>query len=86
MLMDAVRDGVGGTLQPWSAVARQADVELAFHMARISDHQVKRSNVLCSLSEDELSPAALAARVVLGDCVRTLVGAGVWVGASMQVV
>lgn len=85
MLMDAVREGVGGTLQPWSAVARQADAEQAFYMARITDHQVKRSNVLCGLSEDELSPAALAARVVLGDCVRKLVGAGVWVGASMQV-
>ena len=38
---------------------------------------------LCSLSDDELSPAALAARVVLGDCVRELVQSGRWIGAAL---
>jgi len=84
MLMDAVRAGMGATLQPWAAVARQADAAQALHMARITDHQVRRSNVLCSLSDDELSPAALAARVVLVDCVRELVGSGAWVGAALS--
>jgi LysR family tcuABC transcriptional regulator len=84
MLMDAVRAGMGATLQPWSAVARQTDAAQALYMARITDHQVKRSNALCSLSDDELSPAALAARVVLGDCVRALVGSGAWVGAALS--
>jgi LysR family tcuABC transcriptional regulator len=83
MLMDAVRAGMGATLQPWSAVARQVDAAQAFHMARITDHQIKRVNVLCSLSEGELSPAALAVRVVLADCVRSLVSSGSWVGASL---
>jgi LysR family tcuABC transcriptional regulator len=84
MLMDAVRAGMGATLQPWAAVARQADAAQALHMARITDHQVRRSNVLCSLLDDELSPAALAARVVLVDCVRALVGSGAWVGAVLS--
>jgi LysR family tcuABC transcriptional regulator len=53
-------------------------------MARITDHQVKRSNWLCGLSEGELSTAALAARVVLLDCVRTLVGSGAWQGAALS--
>lgn len=83
MLMDAVRAGMGATLQPWSAVARQADAAQALHMARITDHQVKRRNALCALSEEELSPAAVAARGVLLDCVRSLVGSGAWVGASL---
>jgi LysR family tcuABC transcriptional regulator len=39
---------------------------------------------LCGLSEDELSPAALAARVVLADCVRTLVGSGAWQGTALS--
>lgn len=85
MLMDAVRAGMGATLQPWAAVARQADAGQVLYMARITDHQVKRSNWLCGLSDDELSPAALAARVVLGDCVRTLVSSGAWVGASLNI-
>ena len=32
--------------------------------------QARRLNSLCSLSDDELSPAALAARVVLAECAR----------------
>ncbi len=84
MLMDAVQAGMGATLQPWAAVARQADDAQSLHMARITDQQVKRSNWLCGLSEDELSPAALAARVVLADCVRTLVGSGAWQGTALS--
>lgn len=82
MLMEAVGDGLGATLQPGAAVARFADADQRFHMARISDPLVKRQNLLCSLSDDELSPAALAARVVLADVARTLVRQGLWVGAT----
>jgi len=45
--------------------------------------QVGRQNLLCSLSYDELSPAALALRVVLGDTVRGLVRSGEWRGATL---
>ena len=41
-----------------------------------------RPAALCSFVNDELSPAALAARVVLGDCVRELVQSGHWIGAA----
>ena len=34
-------------------------------------------------ANDELSPAALATRVVLADCARTLVQSGTWVGATL---
>ena len=84
MLMEAVSAGLGGTLQPWAAVARFADAGARFHMARITDAGVTRENWLCALSEDELSPAALAARVVLRDCARSLVGAGAWPGATLR--
>ena len=49
-----------------------------------NDPQVRRINSLCSLSDDELSPAALATRVVLVDCARSLVQAGRWAGASLS--
>ncbi len=83
MLMAAVDAGLGATLQPWAAVARMGDERQRLYMARISDHQVRRVNLLCSLSEEELSPAALAARVVLADCVRGLVQSGVWQGVAL---
>jgi len=83
MLMEAVDAGLGSTLQPWAAVSRFADATERFAMARISDADVKRRNVLCSLSDDELSPAGLATRVVLADCVRSLVVHGHWGGAAL---
>ncbi len=81
MLMEAVDAGLGATLQPGAAVARYADAHERFHLARVVDPPVKRQNLLCSLPEDELSPAALAARVVLLDCASTLVQQARWFGA-----
>jgi LysR family tcuABC transcriptional regulator len=83
MLMDAVSAGLGGTLQPWAAVARMKQHE-QLYIARITDHQVTRVNLLCGLSDDELSPAALATRVVMADSVRDLVQSGAWQGVSIS--
>ena len=63
--------------------ARYPDAAQRFVLAEISDAPAFRPAALCSLSDDELSPAALAARVVLGDCVRELVQSGHWVGAKL---
>ncbi len=84
MLMDAVDHGLGATVQPWAAVGRFADADTRFALSEISDTGARRSNALCSLSDDELSPAALAARVVLADCVRQLVTEGRWRGAKLS--
>lgn len=81
MLMDAVRAGLGCTIQPRAALARFADADQAFEVAELADARLRRLNSLCSLSDDELSPAALAVRVVLADCARTLVAGGGWAGA-----
>ena len=83
MLMDAVDAGLGCTVQPRVAVSRFPDAAERFHLAEISDAQARRLNSLCSLSDDELSPAALAARVVLADCARELVREGRWAGARL---
>jgi LysR family transcriptional regulator, regulatory protein for tcuABC len=42
-----------------------------------------RENALASLRDDELSPAALATRVVIADVARQLVAAGRWAGAEL---
>ena len=83
LLMDAVKAGIGATVQPWSAVKLHADAEQQFQWSEITGTQVRRPAMLCSLSEDELSPAALAARVVLMDCARQLVESGAWAGATL---
>ena len=83
LLMDAVDMGLGSTIQPWAAVGRYPDAAQRFVLAEIADGPAYRPAALCSLSDDELSPAALAARVVLGDCVRELVQSGRWIGARL---
>ncbi len=84
MLMEAVLAGIGGTLQPWSALGRYPDAAGRFVLAELADAQARRPNALCSLSDDELSPAALATRVVLTECARELVRSGRWVGATLS--
>ena len=81
-LMDAVRAGVGATLQPGAAMARVPEGLL--HRAEVLDRGARRRNVLASLSDDELAPAALAARVVLADVARELVRTGRWPGATLH--
>ena len=83
LLMEAVAAGMGATVQPWSAVGMYRDAAERFQWSQIADDSVRRKAALCSLSDDELSPAALAARVVLTDCARQLVHSGVWRGASL---
>ena len=83
MLMDAVCAGLGSTVQPWAAMGRVHHAAQCLQWAEITDPQVHRSNALCSLSDDELSPAALATRVVLADCARELVRSGTWEGTQL---
>ena len=83
MLMAAVDAGLGATLQPRAALGRIPDAAERFDVVHIQDPQASRVNLLCSLSEDELSPVALAARVVIRDTVRALVEGGRWPGTHL---
>ncbi|OLL31587.1 LysR family transcriptional regulator [Burkholderia sp. SRS-W-2-2016] len=81
MLMDAVGGGIGVTIQPGAALARRDPA--AFRALPLADRQMVRPNQLVSLADDELSPAGLAARVVLADVARSLVTEGRWAGATL---
>lgn len=83
MTMAAVEAGLGSTVQPWAALAGLPDAAKRFTWTEIADTQVRRINAICSLSDDELSPAALAARVVLADCARELVTSKQWLGVKL---
>lgn len=84
VLMEAVDAGFGATVQPGAAIGRWKDATERFHLAPLADKEARRHNALCSLSDDELTPAALAARIVLADTARTLVRSGQWPGASLS--
>jgi LysR family tcuABC transcriptional regulator len=83
MLMDAVDNGLGATIQPRAAVGRFPDAVERFDLAEIDDIQVRHLNSLCSLSDDELSSAALGTRLVLMNCVSELVQTGRWTDARL---
>ncbi|MFT3663410.1 LysR substrate-binding domain-containing protein [Piscinibacter sp.] len=82
VLMDAVRAGLGATLQPGAAAAREQPGML--RCIPVADADARRQTLLASLSDDELSPAALGARVVLTDVARRLVTEGRWPGATLH--
>lgn len=84
LVMRAVDAGLGATLQPRAAVGPAPDAAERYALVRIDDPQASRINLLCSLSEDELSPAALATRVVIRDTIQALVQGGQWPGTQLS--
>lgn len=82
ILMEAVRAGLGATIQPGAALARTNRTH--FESVLLADEKATRANLVVSLSDDELSPAGLAARVVLTGLMRTLVQEGQWPGATLR--
>lgn len=81
LLMRAVRDGLGATLQPGAAISHMDND--ALRVIGVHNPVLSRPNFLVSLSDDELTPAGLAARVVLTKVMRQLVDAGEWPGATL---
>lgn len=81
LLMRAVRDGLGATLQPGAAISHLDND--ALRVIGVHNPVLSRPNFLVNLSDDELTPAGLAARVVLTKVMRQLVDAGEWPGATL---
>jgi LysR family tcuABC transcriptional regulator len=74
--------GLAATIQPGAATVRARRATLV--SAPLRDASAQRPNFLVSLSDDELSPAALATRVVVRDVTRQLVDGGRWPGATLH--
>ncbi len=81
-LMSAVQQGLGATIHPSSAMALIHDPDII--SVPIADKSLFRCTILTGPPDEELSPAALATRVVLKDVVRTLIRDGRWDGATLQ--
>jgi len=81
VLMELVRAGHGATLQPGAAAVRRGE-SLGLRLVR--ERSLARTSLLASLSDDELSPAALAVRVLLAQTAASLVKAGAWPGATLH--
>ncbi len=82
IIMQAVSSGLGYTIQP-GAVLSNASAE-ALQVRPVADDGVYRTNLLVSLPEHELSPAALVLRAQLRKVVSALVRDGRWRGTSLH--
>lgn len=81
LLMDTVVEGSAASIQPGAATTRHAGAGL-LHL-EIADEGMGRQNLLASLSDEDLSPAGRAARVVIAEVVRATVREGRWKGAQL---
>lgn len=82
LLMEVVRAGIGATILSGSAVLRLPPDSMI--CVEIADPTARRTNSLVSLDDDDLSPAALAARLVLRETAAELVRNGSWPGAELH--
>jgi LysR family tcuABC transcriptional regulator len=81
ILMNAVRAGHAATIQPGAAAALKGESGLS--LVQITDPHVGRRNLLATLADDELSPAALATRLVMVEVAKKLVLDQQWPGATL---
>lgn len=83
VLMDMVQAGLAATVQPAAATARLPAGATALRVLQVADAQARRRNLLASLADEELAPAALAVRAVVVEVARRLVDEGRWAGATL---
>lgn len=81
VVMDTVRAGIAATVQPGAALARLRHE--AYKVTELTGSGLSRRNILVSLSDEELSPAGLAARVVMRNVALEQVRLGQWLGVAV---
>lgn len=83
LLMDCVRDGLGVTIKPMSAVSRAGRPAGGWRALRIADVRITRRNYLYAAPAGSASTAALAVACELRDVAQLLVRDGQWPGVVL---
>ncbi|WP_332826538.1 LysR substrate-binding domain-containing protein [Ramlibacter sp.] len=83
LLMDCVRDGLGATLQPMSAVSQAGRTAPGWRALRIADVRISRRNYLSTARQEDAPRAAVAVASALRDVAAALVRSGQWQGATL---
>jgi LysR family transcriptional regulator, regulatory protein for tcuABC len=79
-LMEAVSSGMGVTIQPAAALTRCKQINL--HTVPILETAFSRINLVASLTDEELTPSGLAARLVLREVAMKQIAEGRWGGVT----
>ena len=80
LLMESISQLEMATIQPAGASLNSRQ-DLC--LLRVVEPTIERINYLISLSEEELSPATLATKVVIRACVANLINEKRWYGAEL---
>jgi LysR family tcuABC transcriptional regulator len=80
LLMSAVYDGMGATIQPMAAIHLEAQRGRQWRALSLSDARLTRRNYLYSLPPQRLSAAAAAVAAELKQTALDLIDTGAWTG------
>jgi LysR family tcuABC transcriptional regulator len=80
LLMSAVYDGMGATIQPMAAIHLEAQRGRQWRALSLSDARLTRRNYLYSLPPQRLSAAAAAVAAELKQTALDLIETGAWTG------
>jgi LysR family tcuABC transcriptional regulator len=83
LLMTCVRDGMGATIKPMSAVLVEGIMRERWRTLAFSDAEMKRPNFLYSVDPLHMSPSTAAVRAELRETVKQLVQSGQWKGVNL---
>lgn len=83
LLMTCVREGMGATIKPMSALLLDGRRRDGWRTMEFSDAHMMRQNFLYSVDPEHLSPAAAAVRAELRETVQQLVQSGEWKGVNL---
>lgn len=82
IVMHCVRDGIGATIKPYSALNLAADPS-RWRALSIKDTSISRRNYLYTAPAATMSPAASLVADVIKDTVRSLIESGQWKAARL---
>lgn len=85
LLMRCVKDGMGATIKPLSALQFEGVRSSEWRALAVSDTALRRRNYLYSISPEMLSPAAAAVAGEVRETAELLVTSGTWKGVSLAV-
>jgi LysR family tcuABC transcriptional regulator len=82
IVMDCVREGLGATIKPYSALGVVADLR-QWRVFPISDAPISRKNYLYTAPAITMSPAATLIADIVQETVRSLIESGEWQAARL---
>ena len=83
LLMDCVRDGLGVTIKPMSAVSQAGCTAAGWRALRIADARIRRRNYLYTARAEDVSRAAITVASELREVTGALVRGGQWPGVTL---